>query len=102
GEGDGLGLGKIFEDIVYSRGIEEMIREKWLCDVAGLRVRTDVDLSGVKVRHGDFVESELAKAVNIRARNEAVLDGYSRYASGRRAIVFCVDVAHTQAMAETF
>ena len=100
--GDGRGLGEIFEEIVYARGIEEMMREGWLCPIAGWRVTTDVDLDEVQVRHGDFVESQLARAVNLRARNDAVLEAYSKYASGRRALVFCADVAHAKAMAETF
>ena len=100
--GDGRGLGEIFEEIVYARGIEEMMREGWLCPIAGWRVTSDVDLDQVQVRHGDFVESQLARAVNLRARNDAVLEAYSKYASGRRAIVFCADVAHAKAMAETF
>jgi superfamily II DNA or RNA helicase len=100
--GDGQALGRVFEEITFSRGIEEMIREGWLCDVSGLRVRTDVNLDTVQVRHGDFVESQLAKAVNVKTRNDTVVEAYCRYASDRRAIVFCVDVAHTRAMAETF
>jgi len=100
--GDGRGLGEVFEDIVYARGIEEMIREGWLCPVAGWRITTDVDLDEVEVRSGDFVESQLAHAINLRSRNDAVLEAYSKYASGRRAIVFCADVAHAKAMAETF
>ncbi len=100
--GDGRGLGEVFEDIVYARGIEEMIREGWLCSITGWRITTDVDLDEVEVRSGDFVESQLARAINLRSRNDAVLDAYSKYASGRRAIVFCADVAHAKAMAETF
>ena len=100
--GDGRGLGEVFEDIVYARGIEEMIREGWLCPITGWRITTDVDLDQVEVRSGDFVESQLARAINQRSRNDAVLDAYSKYASGRRAIVFCADVAHAKAMADTF
>ena len=100
--GDGRGLGEVFEDIVYARGIEDMIREGWLCPITGWRITTDVDLDQVEVRSGDFVESQLARAINQRSRNDAVLDAYSKYASGRRAIVFCADVAHAKAMAETF
>ena len=100
--GDGRGLGEVFEDIVYARGIEEMIREGWLCPITGWRITTDIDLDQVEVRSGDFVEGQLAKAINLRSRNDAVLDAYSKYASGRRAIVFCADVAHARAMAETF
>jgi superfamily II DNA or RNA helicase len=100
--GDGLALGQIFQDIVYSRGIEEMIREEWLSPIIGWRVTTDIDLDTVRVRHGDFVEAQLARAVNVRRRNDAVLGAYSKYASGRRALVFCANVAHAQSMAKTF
>lgn len=100
--GDGLALGQVFQDIVFSRGIEEMIRGKWLSPIIGWRVTTDIDLDSVRVRHGDFVEAQLARTVNVRRRNDAVLGAYSKYASGRRALVFCADVAHAQSMAETF
>lgn len=100
--GDGEALGKVFEEIVYARGIEEMIREGWLSPIVGWRVRSAVDLDVVRVRHGDFVEGDLAEAVNIEERNRAVVESYKRYAEGRRAIVFCVDVAHTKQMAEAF
>lgn len=100
--GDGKGLGEVFEDIVYSRGIEEMIREGWLCHIAGWRVATNVDLDRVTVRHGDFVESQLARTVNVVERNTAIVRAYNEFASGRRAIVFCADVAHAKAMAEAF
>lgn len=100
--GDGEALGTVFEDVVYSRGIEEMVRGGWLCPITGWRLRTDVDLHGVGIRHGDFIESQLAGAVNVDQRNRLVVEAYKRYANGRRAIVFCVDVAHTRAMAEAF
>jgi hypothetical protein len=54
------------------------------------------------VRHGDFVESQLAAAVNVEVRNEAVVKAYRDFAPGRRAVVFCADVAHAHAMAAAF
>ena len=72
--GDGEGLDTVFEEIVYSRTLPEMIGEGYLSPVAGYRVETDVDLSGVKVRMGDFVSSQLSLAVNVEQRNRLVVN----------------------------
>lgn len=100
--GDNSGLGAVFEDIVFRRDLRGMIRDGHLCRIRGWRIITDVDLDAVRVRHGDFMESQLAAAVNVEVRNEAVVKAYRDFAPGRRAVVFCADVAHAHAMAEAF
>jgi ATP-dependent helicase IRC3 len=102
--GDNVGLAEVFEEIIYSRSLEDMIREGFLCDLAGYRYNSSVDLSQVKIVRGDYAEGELAKAVNTDARNEAVVESYLKYGveDGRKALVFCVDVAHAKDMAESF
>jgi superfamily II DNA or RNA helicase len=65
-------------------------------------VRTSIDIAGVRMRHGDFVESDRARAVDVPERNRLVVDSYERLAPGRRTIVFCVDVAHVHALAAAF
>lgn len=100
--GDKLTLAEVFEEIAYVRNLPEMVREGYLCPVRGWRVHTSIDIGGVRVRHGDFVESDLARAVNVPERNRLVVDSYERFASGRRAVVFCVNVAHVQSVAAAF
>ena len=48
--GDQQGLGEVFEEIAYNRSLEEMIRGRFLCPVAGWRVNSNVNLDGVQVR----------------------------------------------------
>lgn len=100
--GDKLTLAEVFEEIAYARSLPEMVRAGFLCPVRGWRVHSSVDIGGVRIRHGDFVESDLARAVDVPERNRLVVDGYRRLAPGRRAIVFCVNVAHAQALARGF
>jgi hypothetical protein len=76
-----------------------MVRDGYLCAVRGWRVQSEVDLGGVGVRHGDFIEADLARAVDTPERNRLVVDAYRRLAPGRRAIAFCADVAHVHALA---
>ena len=100
--GDRQSLGDVFEEVAYTRGLEEMILAGFLVGVAGWRITTNVSLDGVKVRAGDFVESELASRVNVVGRNDVLLDAYRRYAPGRRAVIFCVDVEHAKDVARVF
>jgi hypothetical protein len=95
--GDHQGLGEVFEEVCYARDLREMIVGSYLAPISGWRVDTDVSLDGVKVRHGDFVESQLADVVNTRIRNHMLVKAYRDLARGRRTIVFCVNVAHAQA-----
>ena len=100
--GDQQGLGEVFEEIAYSRSLEEMIRGRFLCPVSGWRVTSDVDLDGVQVKAGDFVESQLARVVDVAERNALLLRAYQDLARHRRCIVFCVNVAHAQDVAALF
>jgi superfamily II DNA or RNA helicase len=100
--GDKIGLNAVYQDIVFKRDIREMIEAKWLCPISAHRIRTSTDLSGVRISHGDFVDSELSEAVNTSNRNKLAVEAYRTYCEGRKALVFCVDKAHTVDMANTF
>ena len=100
--GDRQSLGDVFEEVAYTRGLEEMILAGFLARVSGWRITTNVSLDGIKVRAGDFMESELAERVNVVDRNEVLLGAYLRFAPGRRTVVFCVDVEHAKNVAQVF
>ena len=100
--GDGVGLWPVFDEVVYSRTMLDMIEAGYLVPVRGYLVRTGVSISGVRVRRGDFDERQLSAAVNTPHRNETVVNSYVTLARGRRAVVFCVDVAHAISLAFEF
>jgi ATP-dependent helicase IRC3 len=100
--GDHKSLAGVFDSIVYFRSIEDMIKEGWLVPPVGYRVKTGSDLSDVHLRGGEFVENELADAVDNQARNELAVSAYQELAIGRRAVVFAVNVAHGEHLAEAF
>ena len=81
-----------------------MIEEKWLANVVFTTVETKVDLRRVKsAASGDFLASSLSKAVNNRPTNELTVQAWKDKAFKRKStLVFCVDVAHVQALTEAF
>jgi len=99
---DTVGLEAVLDEIAYSKTIEEMMRAGWLCKIIGKRISTNTDISGVHTSHGDYQEGELANSVNTKERNLLAVRSYQGLGTGRQALVFCVDVAHTQDMCQAF
>lgn len=100
--GDRKALAEVFQEITYQKEILYMIEENFLCDLRGIRIETDIDLDGVASRCGDFVESQLEAVVNTDSQNELIVDSYIEHLDGQKTIAFCVNVAHSQDLAEAF
>ena len=100
--GDSTGLDEVFEEIVFQRSIDTMMRAGYLCDIRGLSVNTGNDISCVHLQTGDFAVNELAQLIDIPKRNALIADTYLEFGEGRRGVVFCVKVDHALHLAEAF
>jgi superfamily II DNA or RNA helicase len=94
--GDGQGLDSIFEQLVYSRTLPEMIDDGYLCQLRGYRISTRADLRALSAGGSDFREEELAEAVDVEERNALVARSIQELARDRRTIAFCVTVSHAR------
>jgi superfamily II DNA or RNA helicase len=94
--GDGKGLDSIFDRIVYSRTLPEMIEDGYLSRLRGFRISTNADLTRLSSSGLDFDEEELAEAVDIEERNALVARSIQELARDRRTIAFCVTVNHAR------
>lgn len=99
---DKRNLGSIFQETVYSYGIREAIRDGWLCDIRGYRVKTDVDLTKIKSTAGDFNKQELAKAIDVEGRTGAAIRHWQEVAAERPTVVFCASVEHAKHAADAW
>ena len=93
---DGQGLDSVFERIVYTRGLAELMQAGWLVRLRGYRIGTEADLRGVRSGALDFADEELAEAVDVQERNGLVARSIQELARDRRTVVFCVTVAHAR------
>ena len=94
--GDGKGLDGVFEKIVYTRTLPEMIDDGYLVPLRGFRIATRADLTRLTRSGGDYREDELEEAVDIEERNALVARSIQELARDRRTIVFCVTVRHAK------
>src|SRR5262245_45019754 len=94
--GDGKGLDAVFERIVYSRTLPEMIDDGYLVPLRGYRISTSADLTRLSSGGVDFRDEELAEAIDIEERNALVARSIQELARDRRTIAFCVTVNHAR------
>lgn len=99
---DNLQLGNIFEQITYEYNIGNGIKDGYLCELDGIRIKTDLSLDNVRTTAGELNQKDLADEVNIPRRNRLIVDSYFKYGAGRQAIFFCVDVQHAVDLSEMF
>jgi len=94
-------LNDVFDDIAVGISIRELIK-------LGMLVKPRVfskycpDLKRVGKRSGDFKDEELEEIMNCSSSNKHIVEEYIRLATGKKAIMFCVSVAHCNALAEKF
>jgi superfamily II DNA or RNA helicase len=97
--GDGQGLDRVFEEIVYSRALPDLIDDGFLSPLRGFRISTSADLRKLSPTGLDFDEEELAEAVDIEERNALVARSIQELARDRRTLAFCVTVQHARHLA---
>jgi ATP-dependent helicase IRC3 len=94
--GDGKGLDQVFERIVYSKTLPDLVDSGFLARLKGFRINTAADLSRITSGGADFPDDELAEAVDIEERNALVARSIQELARDRRTIAFCVTVNHAR------
>ena len=99
---DGIALSDVYDKVAFTYDIRQAIKEGWLVNLRGYRVKTGTNLSGVSTVAGDFVKSELSLAVNTPDRNKRVVEAWQQYGENRKSVVYCVDIQHAKDMAWAF
>lgn len=95
------GTQRVFTDIAYEAQVGDLIRDGYLCPLVAKGGVTKADLSGVGTRGGEFIESQLQRAVDKAELIEGALAEVEALAEDRRHILgFCAGVEHAKHCAE--
>jgi DNA repair protein RadD len=99
--GDGRGLGGIFDALIESPQVAELVDTKFL---VGTKVYapTAPDLAGVRVQAGDWVESQLAERMDRPKLVGDIVEHWHRLAEGRKTVVFASGVQHSLHIRDEF
>lgn len=91
------GKDRIFTDIAYDIPVKRLIDEGYLAPLITKQTDTRLDTSGVHMRGGEFINSELQAAVDKDDVNSAAIREIIRYGHDRKSwLVFCAGVMHAE------
>jgi DNA repair protein RadD len=90
----------IFDDLIEPVSIEELIFKGHLAPLRSKITSLRLDTTGVHKRGGEFIESELFKAVDTKDNNEKAVREIIQLAGDRKAwLLFCSGVDHAEKIA---
>lgn len=97
----GEGLGEVFQTMILGPQTAELI-ERGALSPCKVYAPPGIDTSGLDVKRGDFVISELAAAADKPKITGDAVDHYRKHADRKRGVAFCVSVEHAQHVANQF
>ena len=93
---DGKGLSEHFATMIVGPSITELVADGHLAPTRTLTIPVGLSVADVKKdKHGEYQQGDLAERVTARVIANAA-DAYERYAAGKQAIFFGIDIAHSQ------
>jgi superfamily II DNA or RNA helicase len=99
---DGKSVLLFFQDSTHRMSLEEAVNKGELVPIRCVRVKTNVDLSHVRFNQVQYNARDIETTVIIPARDEFIVQTYLDHMPGRRAVVFCVNIRHGEALADRF
>ena len=97
------GDGAVFDGISYDIPIDKLIGDGYLAPLVAKQPRKVIDLSGVKKRGGEYIESQLAAAASDPALVEAAVAEIVEHGATRKSwLIFASGVAHAELLREEF
>jgi superfamily II DNA or RNA helicase len=101
-------LEDIFGSYEVSFSLEEAIQRNLAPQIRAYRLYSNIDLSEVRFNGTDYVKTDLNRTVLVPSRDQLIVDVLIKYFKSplgegqtpKQGIVFCVDVKHTERMAQ--
>lgn len=89
------GEDRLFDEIVYTYGVGDGIADKWLSPLVSKGGRTEIDVSAVAKRGGEFIPGALEAAADQDEITKAAIGECLTLGADRRSwLVFCAGVKH--------
>lgn len=98
----GEGLKECFSDLVTGPTTSDLIAAGHLCDYRYFKPPTAFNPKSLRTVAGDYNVQEIEEAVNKPQITGCAVDHYEQHVNGRRAVVFCITIAHSLEVARSF
>ncbi|MEG2411511.1 MAG: DEAD/DEAH box helicase [Clostridium sp.] len=99
---DGEDILDLFKNVAHKIDIETAIKQGILAEIRCIRVKTNVDISDVRIRGIKYDSKDLESKLFVPERNNILIDTYINYVKGKRTVVFCASVNNAEEVARLF
>ncbi len=99
---DGKGFRGIFDELICGVTVAELITSGSLSAYKYFATERSMSVEGVGKRQGDFKAEDVARANPVTGLAGDVVKSYGDYLESKQAVVFCVNVEHSIAIAAHF
>lgn len=97
------GENALFSDIAYEVSVRDLIADGYLSPLVSKQPDTTLDVTGVGSRGGEFIASDLQKAVDKDVITSAAVEEIIAYGKDRKSwLAFCSGISHATHVAEEF
>lgn len=96
---DGADLLEVFQTVAHKLDIKDAVETGVLCPVRCIRVKTNIDMSDVRINGFKYNALDLEQTIMIPDRNRLIVDTYMEYAKGKSTVIFCTSVNHAETIA---
>lgn len=104
GQSLGRSISGVFDALVVGPSMRELITQGYLCEYIIYGLPNAIDTSGIQISSstGDLNSTQLRDAAHRAQITGDLVKHYKKYASGKRTVVFAVDVALATEYAEAY
>lgn len=91
---DGEDMLELFQNVAHKMDLRTAVERGILVPIRCIRVKTDIDLSDVRINGIKYNSLDLESKLFVPERNRLIVDTYLNYVNGRKTVIFCASVDH--------
>ncbi|MCX7923849.1 MAG: DEAD/DEAH box helicase family protein [Clostridia bacterium] len=99
---DGEDLLELFRNVAHKLDLKTAVEMGELTPIRCIRVKTNVDLSTVRINGIKYYSQDLESKLYLPERNRIIIDTYLQYVKNRKTVVFCASVKHAEEISRLF
>ena len=84
----------MFKNVAHKLDLKTAVEMGELSPIRCIRVKTNVDLTTVRINGIKYYSQDLESKLFVPERNRIIIDTYLQYVKDRKTVVFCDSVKH--------
>ena len=99
---DGEDLLELFKNVAHKLDLKTAVEMGELTPIRCIRVKTNVDLSSVRINGIKYYSQDLENRLFLPERNRILVETWLQYVKNKKTVVFCASVKHAEEIAGLF